>query len=102
MRNPPPLDGLAGDRPRRRRAAAGNGQEPGGANRPRADELAWPAARSAASTRRPSGRGWRREARAPTRFVALPLRVLRPDPETDFLAFSVPDAVSIALAALSR
>jgi hypothetical protein len=24
-----------------------------------------------------------------TRFVALPLRVLRPDPETDFLAFSV-------------
>lgn len=35
-----------------------------------------------------------------TRFVALPLRVLRPDPETDFLAFSVPDAVSVALAAL--
>ena len=33
-----------------------------------------------------------------TRFVALPLRVLRPDPETDFLAFSVPDAVSSALA----
>ena len=37
---------------------------------------------------------------APTRFVALPLRVLRPDAETDFLAFSVPDAVSIALAPL--
>ncbi len=35
-----------------------------------------------------------------TRFVALPLRVLRPDPETDFLAFSVPDAVSVALATL--
>ena len=35
-----------------------------------------------------------------TRFVALPLRVLRPDPDTDFLAFSVPDAVSVALAAL--
>jgi TolB-like protein len=35
-----------------------------------------------------------------TRFVALPLRVLRPDPETDFLAFSVPDAVSSALAGL--
>ena len=35
-----------------------------------------------------------------TRFVALPLRVLRPDPETDFLAFSVPDAVSAALASL--
>jgi TolB-like protein/predicted Ser/Thr protein kinase len=35
-----------------------------------------------------------------TRFVALPLRILRPDPETDFLAFSVPDAVSSALAGL--
>jgi len=29
-----------------------------------------------------------------TRFAALPLRVLRADAETDFLAFSVPDAVS--------
>ena len=35
-----------------------------------------------------------------TRFVALPLRVLRPDPDTDFLAFSVPDAISAALAGL--
>jgi serine/threonine protein kinase len=35
-----------------------------------------------------------------TRFVALPLRVLRPDAETDFLAFSVPDAVSTALSTL--
>ena len=42
----------------------------------------------------------RREARKMTRFVALPLRVLRPDPETDFLAISVPDAISIALAGL--
>jgi TolB-like protein len=40
-------------------------------------------------------------SRAPrTRFVALPLRVLRPDPDTDFLAFSVPDAVSVALTTL--
>jgi TolB-like protein len=31
------------------------------------------------------------------RFVALPLRILRADPDTDFLAFSVPDAVSAAL-----
>ena len=38
--------------------------------------------------------------RAVTRLVALPLRVLRPDPETDFLAFSIPDAVSVALATL--
>jgi non-specific serine/threonine protein kinase len=35
-----------------------------------------------------------------TRFVAVPLRVLRPDPETDFLAFSIPDAVSVALSTL--
>jgi eukaryotic-like serine/threonine-protein kinase len=35
-----------------------------------------------------------------TRFVALPLRVLRPDPDTDFLAFSLPDAISVALATL--
>ena len=35
------------------------------------------------------------------RFVALPLRVLKPDPETDFLAFSIPDAVSVALATLA-
>jgi serine/threonine protein kinase len=38
--------------------------------------------------------------RAATRFVALPFRVLRPDPDTDFLAFSVPDAISSALADL--
>jgi hypothetical protein len=35
-----------------------------------------------------------------TRFIALPLRVLRPDPETDFLAFSIPDAVATALSGL--
>jgi TolB-like protein/tRNA A-37 threonylcarbamoyl transferase component Bud32/tetratricopeptide (TPR) repeat protein len=34
------------------------------------------------------------------RFVALPFRVLRADPDTDFLAFGVPDAVSVALASL--
>jgi non-specific serine/threonine protein kinase len=36
--------------------------------------------------------------RSVTRFVALPLVRLKPDAETDFLAFSVPDAVSAALA----
>ena len=35
-----------------------------------------------------------------TRFAALPLRVLKADAETDFLAFSVPDAVSSSLASL--
>ena len=32
-----------------------------------------------------------------TRFIALPFRVLRPDAETDFLAFSLPDAVTMSL-----
>ena len=36
-------------------------------------------------------------ARALTRVVVLPFRVLRPDPETDFLAFSLPDAISSSL-----
>jgi len=36
-------------------------------------------------------------ARALTRVVVLPFRVLRPDPETDFLAFSLPDAISTSL-----
>jgi eukaryotic-like serine/threonine-protein kinase len=36
-------------------------------------------------------------ARALTRLVVLPFRVLRPDPETDFLAFSLPDAISNSL-----
>jgi serine/threonine protein kinase/tetratricopeptide (TPR) repeat protein len=36
-------------------------------------------------------------ARALTRVVVLPFRVLRPDPETDFLAFSLPDAITTSL-----
>ena len=36
-------------------------------------------------------------ARTMTRFIALPFRVLRPDAETDFLAFSLPDAVTMSL-----
>jgi serine/threonine protein kinase len=36
-------------------------------------------------------------ARALTRLVVLPFRVLRSDPETDFLAFSLPDAISTSL-----
>lgn len=35
-----------------------------------------------------------------TRLITLPFRVLRPDPDTDFLAFSVPDAVASALVGL--
>ncbi len=34
-----------------------------------------------------------------TRLVVLPFRVLKPDSETDFLAFSLPDAISTSLSA---
>jgi serine/threonine protein kinase/tetratricopeptide (TPR) repeat protein len=39
-------------------------------------------------------------ARPLTRLVVLPLRVLRPDPETDFLAFSLPDAIATSLSGI--
>ena len=35
-----------------------------------------------------------------TRMVVLPFRVLRPDPETDFLAFSLPDAIATSLSGI--
>ena len=35
-----------------------------------------------------------------TRLVVLPFRVLRPDPETDFLAFSLPDAIATSLSGI--
>jgi eukaryotic-like serine/threonine-protein kinase len=40
------------------------------------------------------------KARATKRLVVLPFRVLRPDPEVDFLAFSLPDAITVSLSAL--
>ena len=40
------------------------------------------------------------QVRSVTRLIVLPLRVLRPDPETDFLAFSLPDAVASSLSGL--
>ena len=36
-------------------------------------------------------------ARALTRLVVLPFRILRSDPDTDFLAFSLPDAIATSL-----
>ncbi|MBI3981621.1 MAG: protein kinase [Gemmatimonadetes bacterium] len=39
-------------------------------------------------------------ARALTRIVVLPFRVLRPDPESDFLAFSLPDAIATSLSSI--
>ena len=46
-------------------------------------------------------RGAASVAHALTRLVVLPFRVLRPDPETDFLAFSLPDAIATSLSASS-
>jgi DNA-binding winged helix-turn-helix (wHTH) protein len=35
-----------------------------------------------------------------TRLIVLPFRMLRPDAETDFLAFSLPDAITVSLSGL--
>jgi DNA-binding winged helix-turn-helix (wHTH) protein/tetratricopeptide (TPR) repeat protein len=35
-----------------------------------------------------------------TRVIVLPFRMLRPDPETEFLAFSLPDAITSSLSGL--
>jgi TolB-like protein/tetratricopeptide (TPR) repeat protein len=37
------------------------------------------------------------QAHTLTRLVVLPFRILKPDPETDFLAFSLPDAITTSL-----
>jgi adenylate cyclase len=39
-------------------------------------------------------------ARAATRLIVLPFRILRPDAETDFLAFSLADAITSSLSTL--
>src|SRR5216117_1868481 len=39
-------------------------------------------------------------AHALTRLVVLPFRVLRPDPESDFLSFSLPDAIATSLSGI--
>jgi TolB-like protein len=40
------------------------------------------------------------EPKVVTRLIVLPFRMLRPDSETDFLAFSLPDALTTSLSAL--
>jgi DNA-binding winged helix-turn-helix (wHTH) protein/tetratricopeptide (TPR) repeat protein len=35
------------------------------------------------------------------RLIVLPFRMLRPDPDTDFLAFSLPDALTLSLSGLT-
>jgi TolB-like protein len=44
--------------------------------------------------------GTARTARPMTRLIVLPFRILRADPETDFLAFSLPDAITSCLSGL--
>jgi serine/threonine protein kinase/tetratricopeptide (TPR) repeat protein len=39
-------------------------------------------------------------ARVMSRLIVLPFRILRPNPETDFLAFSLPDAITSSLSGL--
>jgi serine/threonine protein kinase/tetratricopeptide (TPR) repeat protein len=46
------------------------------------------------------GRQTRAMAQPLTRVVVLPFRVLRPDPEIDFLAYSLPDAITTSLAGM--
>jgi DNA-binding winged helix-turn-helix (wHTH) protein/tetratricopeptide (TPR) repeat protein len=41
------------------------------------------------------------EPKAIRRLIVLPFRMLRPDPGTDFLAFSLPEALTTSLAALN-
>jgi len=40
------------------------------------------------------------ELRAPTRLIVLPFRILRPNEASDFLAFSLPDAITNSLTAV--
>ena len=95
------------------RAAAGAHRLAGGRRgRSRDPPGAGQAARGAAGVGRGDGRGAARAfaasdgddtpalAHALTRLVVLPFRVLRPDPETDFLAFSLPDAIATSLSGI--
>ena len=113
----PPFDGRTHARgaPRdRQRAAAAAGRRRRG-RRPSIASSAgrWrrvparPARQRGGDGRGAARRAWRssaptaaRRARAVTRLIVLPFRMLRPDAEIDFLAFSVPDAVTSALSGI--
>ena len=75
-----------------RRALAKNPDGRPASTRAMADELN--------AVRSLDGNESRAMARALTRVVVLPFRVLRPDPEIDFLAFSLPDAITTSLAGM--
>ena len=63
-----------------------------------ADDMA--TALRAAMSRAPGHEGETARVHATRRLVVLPFRVLRPDPAVDFLAFSLPDAITVSLSAL--
>lgn len=89
----PPLGG-SGAGPVNRvihRAAAGRPDERFASAREMADEL-----RSALAFEAPAPD----QVQPVTRLMVLPFRILRPDQETDFLAFSVPDAITSSLGGL--
>jgi eukaryotic-like serine/threonine-protein kinase len=92
---PPPLAGdtavMAFDRVLRRALAKSPADRPASAAA-MAAEL-----RDAMTTARPSAAV---QARTVTRLIVLPFRILRSDPETDFLSFSVPDAVTSAVSGI--
>ena len=66
---------------------------------PAADEMA--AELRSALQLEDSGSGTRVETRTMKRLIVLPFRALRSDPDTDFLAFSLPDAIAASLAGLN-
>ena len=104
-------DGRRAARRAARAAAGAVGRRRGGRARPRHPQGAAEAGRRSLRVGGGDGRGdprgrsriaIRRSSSAPaartmTRLIALPFRVLRPDAETDFLAFSLPDAITTSL-----
>lgn len=53
-----------------------------------------------AAMSRTTSTGQTARAQATRRLVVLPFKVLRPDPDVDFLAYSLPDAITVGLSAL--
>ena len=76
-----------------RRALAKKAMERPGSAQAMADELM--------AVQRIEGHDSPATAQTLTRVVVLPFRVLRPDPDIDFLAFSLPDAITSSLAGMA-
>ena len=68
--------------------------------RPATAELMLEELNAAREIEGPQWRKTRAMAQPLTRVVVLPFRVLRPDPDTDFLAYSLPDAITTSLAGI--